>query len=38
MTVEVQTVQIQFTSEHLVLIGLAVWLVVPKLRRLKKKK
>jgi len=38
MTIKIETVQIQLASEHLVLLGLAVWAVVPKFRHLLKKK
>lgn len=38
MTVEIHTVQIQLASEHLVLIGFALWVVLPKLQHLLRKK
>jgi len=38
MTVKIETLQINLASEHLLLIGLALWAVVPRLRDLLRKK
>jgi hypothetical protein len=38
MEIKINTVQISVASEHLVLIVLILWAVVPKIRRLMRKK
>jgi len=38
MTINIENLKIQIASEHLVLLGLALWAVVPKIRHLLKKK
>jgi hypothetical protein len=38
MDIKINTVQIQLATEHLLLVGLALWAVVPKFRRLLKRK
>jgi hypothetical protein len=38
MTVKIDTVQINLASEHLLLIGVALWAMVPRIRHLLKKK
>jgi hypothetical protein len=38
MEIKINTVQISIASEHLVLVGIAIWAAMPKLRRFLKKK
>jgi hypothetical protein len=38
MTLNIETIKIQLASEHLVLLGLVVWAMVPKVGRLLRKK
>ena len=38
MTITINTVQISIATEHLVLLGMVLWAVAPKIRRLMKKK
>jgi hypothetical protein len=38
MDIKIDTVQINVASEHLMFLGFAVWMVVPRIRRLFRKK
>ena len=38
MTVNIKSVQVNLASEHLLLMGLALWAMLPKLRHLLRKK